>query len=347
MTLKKLSEAVGVSGDEGEVRALVIDAVREHVDEVKVDTMGNVLAFKRGTGRRRMHVMLSAHMDEVGLMVVGHDGDGFLQVRTVGGIDPRLLPGVLLQVGSERILGVVGIKPVHLLKEEENQRVPKISDLVVDIGAKSKDEAKTLVPVGTCITFATQFRELGTTVRGKAFDDRAGCAVMVELLRGERFRFDIYAAFTVQEEVGLRGARVAAYTIGPDCAFALEGTVADDIPKDKDVSPTTKLGQGPAITVMDRSFIADRRLVRLLTGTAKELGIPYQIKQPGIGGTDAGAIHRTREGVPSVTVAVPCRYIHGPVGLLSLDDFDHTVELMRESLSRLTRRTLQRRRGKN
>jgi putative aminopeptidase FrvX len=347
MILKKLSEAVGVSGDEGEVRALVLDTVREHVDEVKVDTMGNVLAFKRGTGRRRMHVMLDAHMDEVGLMVVGHDGDGFLRVRTVGGIDPRLLPGSLLQVGSERILGVVGIKPVHLLEEEESQRVPKISDLVVDIGAKSTDEAKTLAPVGTCVTFATQFRELGTTVRGKAFDDRAGCAVMVELLRGERFRFDIYAAFTVQEEVGLRGARVAAYTIEPDCAFALEGTVADDIPKDKDVSPTTKLGQGPAITVMDRSFIADRRLVRLLTGTAEELGIPYQIKQPGIGGTDAGAIHRTREGVPSVTVAVPCRYIHGPVGLLSLDDFDHTVELMRESLSRLTRRTLQRRRGKN
>ena len=347
MILKKLSEAVGVSGDEGEVRTLVLDTVREHVDEVKVDTMGNVLAFKRGTGRRRMHVMLDAHMDEVGLMVVGHDGDGFLRVRTVGGIDPRLLPGALLQVGSERIPGVVGIKPVHLLKEEESQRVPKISDLVVDIGAKSKDEAKTLAPVGTCVTFATQFRELGTTVRGKAFDDRAGCAVMVELLRGERFRFDIYAAFTVQEEVGLRGAQVAAYTIEPDCAFALEGTVADDIPKDKDVSPTTKLGHGPATTVMDRSFIADRRLVRLLTGTADELGIPYQIKQPGIGGTDAGAIHRAREGVPSVTVAVPCRYIHGPVGLLSLDDFDHTVELMRESLSRLTRRTLQRRRGKN
>ena len=347
MILRELSEAFGVSGDEGDVRAVVLDAVREHVDEVKVDAMGNVLAFKRGTGRQRMRVMLDAHMDEVGLMVVGHNSDGFLQVQTVGGIDSRLLPGALLQIGPERIPGVIGIKPIHLLSGEEDQKASKIKDLVVDIGATSKDEAKTLAPVGSYATFATQFCELGPTVRGKAFDDRAGCAVLVELLQGERFRFDLHAAFTVQEEVGLRGAQVAAYTIEPDCAFALEGTVADDIPKDKDVSPTTELGQGPAITVMDRSFIADRRLVRLLTSTAKELGIPYQFKQPGVGGTDAGAIHRTREGVPSATVAVPCRYIHSPVGLLSLDDFNNTVQLMRESLSRLTRRTLTRGKGEN
>jgi endoglucanase len=179
-------------------------------------------------------------------------------------------------------------------------------------------------------------------VTGKAFDDRAGCAVLVELLRGDRFPFDLHAAFTVQEEVGLRGARVAAYAIEPDCAFALEATVADDLPKEKDVSPTTMLGQGPAITVADRSFIADRRLVRLLTSTADQLSIPYQIKQPGVGGTDSGAIHMAREGVPSGTVAVPCRYIHSPVGLLNLDDFDNTVQLMRESLARLTQRTLRR-----
>jgi putative aminopeptidase FrvX len=339
MILKKLSEAVGVSGDEGGARAVVLDAVREHADEVSLDALGNVLAFKRGTGKQRMQVMLSAHMDEIGLMVVGHDSDGFLRVRAVGGIDARLLPGTLFQVGPECIPGVIGIKPIHLL-EDEDEKAPKIEDLVVDIGAKEKDEAKKLAPVGAYATFATQFRELGPTVSGKAFDDRAGCAVLVELLRGERLRFDLHAAFTVQEEVGLRGAQVAAYAIDPDCAFALEGTIADDIPKDKDVSPTTELGKGPAITVMDRSFIADRRLVRLLTDTADELGIPYQIKQPGIGGTDSGAIHQTRGGVPSVTVAVPCRYIHSPVALLSLGDFNNTVRLMRESLSRLTRRTL-------
>ncbi|MDY7075386.1 MAG: M42 family metallopeptidase [Chloroflexota bacterium] len=340
MILRELSEAVGVSGDEGDVRAILLDAVREHVDEINVDTIGNVLAFKRGTGRQRMRVMLDAHMDEVGLMVVGHNSDGFLQVRTVGGIDPRLLLSVPIQVGPKRIPGIIGVKPLHLLKGEEGQKVPKIDDLVVDVGARSRDEANRLAPLGTYATFATRFRELGPTVSGKAFDDRAGCAVLVELLHGARFRFDLHAAFTVQEEVGLRGAQVAAYGIEPDCAFALEGTVADDIPKDKDSSPTTELGQGPAITMMDRSFIADRRLVRLLTDTADEVGIPYQIKQPGVGGTDAGALHRVRRGVPSVTVAVPCRYIHSPVALLSLDDFNNTVQLMRESLSRLTRHTL-------
>jgi endoglucanase len=350
MILKALSKAVGVSGDEGNVRALVLDTVQEHVDEVKVDALGNVLLLKRGTGRpssagpgsRRLRVMLDAHMDEVGLMVVGHDSDGSLRVRTVGGIDPRLLPGAILQVGPERIPGVIGVKPIHLLRGDEYQKVSKIDDLVVDVGARSKDEAGKLAPLGTYAAFATQFRELGPTVSGKAFDDRAGCAVLVELLRGEPFAFDLHAVFAVQEEVGLRGARVAAYAVDPDCGFALEGTVADDIPKDKDVSPTTELGKGPAITVMDRSFIADRRLVRLLTDTAKELGIPYQFKQPNVGGTDAGAIHRAREGVPSVTVAVPCRYIHSPVALLSLDDFENTVRLMREALSRVTWHTLRR-----
>ncbi|MBN1978949.1 MAG: M42 family metallopeptidase [Anaerolineae bacterium] len=341
MNLKELSEAVGISGDEGAVRAVVLDAVRAHADDVRVDTMGNVLAFKRGTGRDRLRVMLAAHMDEIGLMVLGYDADGFLKVQAVGGIDPRLLPGTLFLVGPERVPGVIGLKPVHLLEEGEDEKVLQIEDLVVDIGAKSKDEAKKLAPLGAYAAFATQFRQMGPdTVSGKAFDDRAGCAVLVELLRGERFRFDLHAAFTVQEEVGLRGAEVAAYAIEPDCAFALEGTVADDVPKEKDASPTTQLGKGPAITVMDHSFISDRRLLRLLTSTAEELSIPYQFKQPGIGGTDAGAIHRSRAGVPSVTVAVPCRYIHSPVALLSLKDFDNTVRLMRESLARLTRRTL-------
>jgi putative aminopeptidase FrvX len=342
MILRDLSEAVGVSGNEGPVRAVLLAAAREHADEVKVDAMGNVLAMKRGTGRQRMRVMVAAHMDEIGLMVAGHDSDGFLQVRTVGGIDPRLLPGTLFQVGPDAIPGVIGLKPIHLVKKDEEQKVIQIEDLVLDIGAKSKDEAVKLAPLGTYASFTTEFREMGRIVSGKAFDDRVGCAVLVELLRGERFRFDLHAAFTVQEEIGLRGARVAAYAIEPDCAFALEGTIADDIPKDKDVSPTTQMGHGPAITIMDRSFIADRRLVKLLTDTGDELGIPYQFKQPGIGGTDAGAIYQSREGVPSVTVAVPCRYIHSPVSMLNLDDFDNMVHLMRESLSRLSRRTLTR-----
>jgi len=340
MILKELSEAYGVSGNEDDVRSIVLDAVRDHVDEVRIDALGNLLTVKRGSGQDPMRVMLAAHMDEVGLMVVDHDETGQLNVRSVGGIDARLLPGTLLAVGPDRIPGVMGIKPIHLVESDEMAKAVKIEKLTVDIGAKGKDEAQELAPLGTYATFATRYRELGPTVTGKAFDDRAGCAVLVELLRGERFAFDLHGVFTVQEEVGLRGARVAAFAVDPDCAFALEGTIADDIPKEKDVSPTTELGKGPALTVMDRSFIADRRLLRLLTDTAKEVGIPYQFKQPGLGGTDAGAIHLAREGVPSATVAVPARYIHSPVALLSLEDFDNTVRLMRESLSRMTRQVL-------
>jgi endoglucanase len=342
MILRELSEAIGVSGNEGPVRRVILDAVREHVDQVDVDTLGSVLALKRGTAHEPIRVMVAAHMDEIGLMVVGHDSDGFLRVGSVGGIDARLLPGKVLYVGPDGIPGVIGIKPVHLVDDTEEEKAPKLEDLVVDIGAKGKDEAKKLAPLGAYAAFRTRFRELGPTVSGKAFDDRAGCAVLVELLRGERLPCDLHAAFTVQEEVGLRGARTAAFRIDPDCAFVLEGTICDDIPKDKDASPTTRMGAGPAITVMDKSFIADRRLVGLLTSTAMEVGIPYQIQRPSIGGTDAGAIHRTREGVPSVAVAVPSRYIHSPVALLSLDDFGNTVRLMRESLSRLTRNTLRR-----
>ncbi len=342
MLLKELSEAVGVSGNEDDVRAIVLKAVRAHVDEVRVDALGNILALKRGNGTNPLRVMVAAHMDEIGLMVVDHDSDGFLRVRPVGGVDTRLLPGLFLQVGNERIPGVIGLKPVHLLEGEERERAPRIESLAVDIGAKSRDEAEKLAPLGTLACFATRFRELGPTVSGKAFDDRAGCAVLIELLQGERFPFDLYGVFTVQEEVGLRGARVAAYAIAPDCGFALEGTIADDLPKDKEGSPTTELGKGPAITVMDRSFIADRRLVQHLIGTAEAVGIPYQFKQPGIGGTDAGAIHAVRAGVPSATVAVPCRYIHSPVSLLHLDDLRDTVRLMREALTRLTPDTLRR-----
>lgn len=343
MFLKELSEAIGVSGDESGVRALILDSARPHADEIRIDALGNVLVFKRGIGRPpRLRVLVAAHMDEVGLMVMGHDGDGYLRVHEVGSIDARMLPGKRLLVGPQRIPGVIGLKPVHLLGDQEEDAIPKIEDLGLDIGARSKEEAQKLAPVGSYAAFATPFRQMRRVASGKAFDDRAGCAALLELLRGERFSFDLYGAFTVQEEVGMRGAQVAAYAVKPDCAFILEGTIADDIPKDKDESPTSELGKGPAITVMDRSFIADRRLVRLLTETAEALDIPYQFKQPGVGSTDAGAIHKALEGVPSAVVSVPCRYIHSPVSMLNLDDLENAVRLMGEALLRLTRRTLRR-----
>lgn len=340
MWLKELSEAMGVSGHEDEVRQIITDAIADQVDEYRVDSIGNVIALNKGDGSSDLKVMVAAHMDEVGFMISQIEESGLLRFFKVGGLDDRILPAKVVWIGDNKVPGVIGAKPVHLTEQKERDKAIKYKKLTIDIGASSKAEAEKLVQRGDYATFATEFVELDPageswrTVRGKAFDDRAGCAVLIELLNTQ-YPFDLYAVFTVQEEVGLRGARVAAFAVEPDLAFVLEGTGANEIPTKKDISPSTRLGHGPAITVMDRSFIADKRLVRLLIDTAKELDIPYQIKQPGIGGTDAGAIHRTKEGVPSVTVSVPCRYIHSPAAILSLDDFDHTAQLVQESLLKL------------
>ncbi len=344
MLLRELSEAFGVSGCEDEVRSLIIEAIKDHVDEYRVDALGNLIATKKSHQpsaiSHRLKVMVAAHMDEVGLMITHIDEeDGTIRFRPVGGIDDRILLSKVVLIGKDRVPGVIGVKPTHLLEEEEQQQVVKVNQMALDIGTKSKEETEKVIKIGDYAMFATEFCQLTEdglrTVKGKAFDDRAGCAVLIEVLK-ERYSFDLCAVFTVQEEVGLRGAQVAAYAIEPDVAFALEGTICDDMPKKKDVSPSTRLGGGPAITIMDRSFIADSRLVKLLVETAEELGIPYQFKQPGVGGTDAGAIHLVKEGVPSATVAVPCRYIHSPVCLLSLEDFENTVRLMKGALAKLT-----------
>ena len=343
MILKELSEAIGISGNEDAVRKIIAEAVRDTVDELRSDTIGNLFAVKKPRGKGNgLKVMIAAHMDEVGLMITGFDSSGGLRFRSVGGIDDRILPGKVLLVGPDKIPGVIGVKPVHLLKDDEEKQVLKMDSLVIDIGASSKEEAEKLVKLGQVAAFATRYRRAGRTATGKAFDDRAGCAVLVELLRGQRFPFELQGVFTVQEEVGLRGAQVAASAVGPDCAFVLGGTICDDLPKEQDVSPTTELGKGPAISLMDRSVFADRRLVEHLVATADRLGIPYQFKQPGLGGTDAGAIARSKSGVPSLPVSVPCRFIHSPVARLSLDDFDNTVPLMRESLKRSTPDVLKR-----
>jgi len=344
LLLKELSEAFGVSGHEDAVRQLILNTVRDSVDEHRVDALGNLIALKKGDGPSRRKVMIAAHMDEVGLMIVHIEKEGWLRFQPVGAIDDRILLAKRVLIGDNHLPGVIGVAPIHLLDYKARNQVPKRKDLSIDIGVSSKEDAERKVKPGDYAAFDIAYAELGgqlRTAKGKAFDDRAGCAVLIELLR-DRYPFDLHAVFTVQEEIGARGARVAAHAIAPDVAFVLEGTICDDMPKKRDVSPTTDLGAGPAITLMDRSMIADQRLVRLLADTAEKRTIPHQFKQPGRGSTDAGAIHLSREGAPSAVVSVPVRNLHAPVSLLSLKDLNDTVRLMRESLYQLTELDLSR-----
>lgn len=340
MTLEALSNAFGPSGCEAKVRRVVIDAIADKVDELQVDHLGNVIARQKGTQYPTFKVMVSAHMDEVGFMITHADDNGLLHFTKVGGIDDRVLPAKVVRIGPSEIRGVISVKPVHLTDRAERDKVISHESMTIDIGVSSKAEAERLVNRGDYAVFDVSYEDLGAPgsplAKGKAFDDRAGCAVLVALIERGPYPFDFWPVFTTMEEVGLRGAQVAAYEVLPDAAFVLEGTICDDGPREQDTSPTTVVGKGPAISPMDRSVIADRRLVRLLIETAEADGIPYQLKQPGKGGTDAGAIHLAQTGVPSVPVSVPSRYIHSPVCMLSMKDLDNTVRLMTATLQRMT-----------
>jgi tetrahedral aminopeptidase len=333
--LQRLTEAVGVSGDEKEVRLLIRDLIADSVAEWRVDAMGNLIALKPGTGALPWRVLVDAHMDEVGLMITGIDSNGALQFEGVGGFDDRALLGKVVQVGHKKLTGVIGARPIHLLKGNQRDTVVKRDAMRIDIGARNKDDAGRRVKVGDRAAFVTAYEEIGATAVAKAFDNRAGCAALIELLRGEPYPFDLYAAFTVQEEVGLRGAQVAAYSVKPHLALILECTPAFDLPNERDVSPNVALGKGPAIYVMDAGTIQDPRLVSHITRTAGQGGIPFQIRQPGGGGTNTAPIQRAHGGIPAATIAVPGRYAHTPAMMINLEDYANVVKLADAALRHL------------
>ena len=340
--LKSLTEATGVSSAEKEVRILIRDLIVDHVDDWHVDSMGNLIAHKSGTGKLDLRIMLDAHMDEVGLMITEIDSSGLLKFETVGGIDDRTLLGKVVQVGPQKITGVIGARPIHLLKSGQYNTVVKRDAMRIDIGAKNKSGAARKTNIGDLASFVSTYDEIGTTAFGKAFDDRAGCAALIELLRGDPFPFDLIAAFTVQEEVGLRGAQVAAYGIEPDAAVVLECTPAYDLPTKRDSSPNVALGKGPSIYVMDRGTIQDPRLVGHIMRTAEENDIPLQIRQPGGGGTNTAVIQSVHGGIPAATIAVPGRHAHTPSMMIDLEDYANVIKLTDAALRALTPQILSR-----
>ncbi len=326
MVLKGLSEAAGVAGDEKDVRNLILDRICD-LARTEIDALGNLIAFKgKGTGKPR--VMLAAHMDEVGLILSRVERNGLLRFKKVGGIDDRILPSQPVRVGPGKVPGVIGAGPVHLQKPEAQRAVFKTEDLYVDIGARTREEAEQVIKLGDYISFVTAYQEFGDGLaRGKAFDDRVGCTALMEILEKD-YDFPVYAVFTVQEEVGLRGAGTAAFRINPDLALVVEATTCADTPETEEHGEATRLGQGPAVSLMDATSIADRRIVRHLVELADKNGIPIQYRRATAGGNDSGRIHLTRTGVPTASLSVPCRYLHSPVCVISLRDLEYTIQLL-------------------
>jgi putative aminopeptidase FrvX len=340
--LRDLTEAAGVSGTETEARLLIRDLIAKDVDNWHVDAMGNLIACKTGTGESGLSVMLDAHMDEVGLMITDIESSGLLKFSTVGGIDDRTLLGLVVEIGPKKVNGVIGSRPIHLTTTSQRKRIIKSDAMRIDIGAATKNSAAKKISIGDTATFVSAYRENGKTAVSKAFDDRVGCAVVIELLRGGPYPFDLYAAFTVQEEVGLRGTQVAAYAIKPDVAFVIECTPAYDLPTEEDISANVVLGRGPAVYVMDRVTIQDPRLVSHVMRTAEAEDIPFQIRQPGGGGTNTAMIQTVHGGVPAATIAVPGRHAHTPNMLISLQDYANTISLMEAVLAALSPSMLKR-----
>ncbi|MCQ3938064.1 MAG: M42 family peptidase [Chloroflexi bacterium] len=337
--LEKLCNAMAVSGDEGEVRRIVLEEVKPYADEVKVDALGSVLARRRGTGKKPLRVLLDAHMDEVGFMIVRDDGDGFYQFATVGGIDARHLVGKQVIVGKDHAIGVIGAKPIHLTTPDERKHTIAVEAMRIDLGPEGKAKA------GDRATFAAKFRRVGPSVMSKAIDDRIGVAILIELLKNAPENVDLCLSFSVQEEIGLRGATVAGHYFNPDLAIAVDSTPARDLPDyegRENYTYNTKLGLGPAIYTAHAPIISDMRLVKFLEETAVKNRIPYQFRQPGGGGTDAGALQQARAGVPVVSVSVPHRYTHSPISVARVEDWKNTLNLLHVALQEMTPALLKR-----
>lgn len=335
MLLERLSNACGIPGCEEEVRDLLRAELTAHADQVWTDPLGNLI-FRKGDGP--LKVMLDAHMDEVGFCVGRVTEQGYLTLKKVGGLDDRVLPGRPVWVTHRRIAGVIGARPFHLLSSEERGKVIPLEQMRVDLGCKSRQEVEALgIEPGDPVFFATTFEHFSErVVKGKAFDDRAGCAVLAEILRQHSYPgLTIYGVFTCQEEVGLRGAKAAAYQLDPDLAIALEGTGSVPQVAVDHADTITNMGEGPVISLMDASGIPSLQVFERLVRVAQAQSICYQHRRLTAGGTDAGAISLQRGGVPACTVSVPCRYIHTNAALLNLDDLEGTISLVHHFLQSL------------
>lgn len=344
--LKRLSEATGVAGREDQVREIIEAELRGVVDTLETDAMGNLHAVKRASEDGAPRAMVAAHMDEIGFFVKFIDDKGFLRVHQVGGFDPRNLFArqvtVHASITGEQLVGVMNPagKPIHISTQEERSKVPQLADFFIDLGL-SVDDVKAKVRVGDMVTLRQEFHDLGKVVTGKALDDRVGCWVAVQALkRLKEPAFEVHAVFTTQEEVGLRGALTSAFRVEPHVGIALDTTLAVDTPGTNDHLRVTEMGKGVGIKVMDSASISTRWLVDEFLALAEKRGIEHQLEVLPLGGTDAGAIQRSRIGVPAITLSTPSRYVHTVTEMVAKSDLEAEVALLtaflEEGTARLT-----------
>ncbi len=334
--LRKLSDAHGVSSSEGSIREIVRAELAGSVDEFREDAMGNLIAVKRGDD---FSIMLAAHMDEIGLMVQFIDEKGFIRVVPIGGWYGPVLycQRVILHGKNGPVPGVLGAKPPHVMKEDERKKEIKIENMFVDVGAASEEEVKNLgIEIGTPITIDREYTELaGSRVTGKALDNRVGVAMLIRALQQAESPHTIYGVFTVQEELGLKGARVSAYSLNPDCAIATDVTIPGDHPGIEKKDASVEMGKGPVLVLVSasgRGLMADPRMTAWLRETAEKNGIPCQLEVGTGGNTDATIIHLERGGIPSIPFSIPARYIHSPVEVIDTADLEAGIRLLVEAL---------------
>jgi len=334
--LKQLSEISGVPGREERVRELLKRELEGAVDELFEDALGNLVAVKKSQQEGAKRVMVSAHMDEIGFYVRHVDDKGFLRVQNVGGFDTRNLFArqVTVHAASGDLVGVMNpaTKPIHISTPEERKKVPEMAEFAVDLGL-SGEAVKEKVRIGDPVTLRQEFKDLGEVVTGKALDDRVNCFILVEVLKGlQNPAYHVYAVFSVQEEVGLRGAVTSAYRLEPDVGIALDTTLAVDTPGAPAEQSVTRMGEGVALKVMDSSSISTRWLLDEFVALAEKEGVPYQFEILPLGGTDAGAIQRSRAGVPSLTLSIPSRYVHTVTEMVAKRDVEGSIKLLRRYL---------------
>lgn len=332
--LKTLCNINGISGDEGDVREYIISQI-DGLCEYSVDALGNIIAFCKGKNQTDKKLMISAHMDEVGFIVTYITDSGLIKFAPVGGIDPRIVFGKRVVIGKNKVAGVVGGKALHHLEGDEKSKAVPFDKLYIDIGAVNKEQALEVVSLGDSVCFDNSFITLGDNMlKSKAIDDRAGCAVMLDMIR-QGVLYDTYFTFVVQEEIGLRGSTAAAYTVAPDYAIVLESTTAADIPASSEDKRVCELDKGAVVSFMDRSTMYDKELYRLAFDIGAEKNIPVQTKTMVAGGNDAGAIHKSGSGVRTAAISVPCRYLHSPSCVISKSDLMSVRSLAGELSKRI------------